>query len=450
MTSTHVLEKGVMTVAQLLADPNLVIPTYQRPYKWTGKNIAQLFSDISANKDKSSYRLGTLVFHIDGSRKNIVDGQQRTVSLLLAAHALIAARQADLDRNDLREQMNRLAQTMINPDFSSDTSRANIHENYLEIYRIVSRPEFTEGMIDFLLNKCEVVFFCLNDISEAFQFFDSQNARGRDLEPHDLLKAFHLREFSAEDEHLKAEVVSRWERSDTEELSGLFSRHLFRIRNWSRGASARYFGKEDTYLFKGVNIDRVERYPFVEPLRMAHHFVDDYNRQYQRKVDGGVLGFPFHLDQTIINGRRFFEMISHYQDKVAEITSGSLPELDGIAPRIMLAINRYEGRHRTGDRYVRSIYDCLLICYYDKFGASDMSRALEKAFIWAYGLRLRMQVVQLASADNHVLENNLFMLIRESVRPADFLNCKLPELDSIRSTRTEEIERLFREMHYCE
>ena len=32
----------------------------------------------------------------------------------------------------------------------------------------------------------------LQDISEAFQFFDSQNARGKDLEPHDLLKAYHL------------------------------------------------------------------------------------------------------------------------------------------------------------------------------------------------------------------------------------------------------------------
>jgi hypothetical protein len=30
--------------------------------------------------------------------------------------------------------------------------------------------------------------FALTDVSEAFQFFDSQNARGRDLESHDLLK----------------------------------------------------------------------------------------------------------------------------------------------------------------------------------------------------------------------------------------------------------------------
>lgn len=392
-------------------------------------------------------------------RKDIVDGQQRTISLLLAARALIKRNEEKkLDRKDLRGQLGELEERMVDPSFESKISKINIHNNYLEIFRIVSRSDFTEEHIDFLLNKCQVVTVALNDVSEAFQFFDSQNARGRDLEPHDLLKAYHLREFSAGDEPLKAKTVARWENSDTGELAALFAEYLYRIRNWSRGASARYFGKNDAGLFKGVNIETIASYPYVEQLRIAHHYVDHYNRQYERKIDGGSMGFPFHLDQMIINGRRFFEMTSHYQEKVERIRDeyrserglGGNTTLDGYAGRILHTINTYPARTRTGDCYVRAIFDCLLIYYIDKFGHAEISRAIEKIFIWAYSLRLKMEVVQLASMDNHVLENNLFKQIKEATRPTDFINLSLPVLSGMKSTKTEEIEALFRAMKYYE
>lgn len=81
---------------------------------------------------------------------------------------------------------------------------------------------FSEHDGDLLLNKCQVAVFILDDISEAFQFFDSQNARGRDLEPHDLLKAYHLREFSVQEEHLQAGAVAHWESLASNDLATLF------------------------------------------------------------------------------------------------------------------------------------------------------------------------------------------------------------------------------------
>jgi len=453
------LEKRIIKVRELLAESRLSIPQYQRPYKWTGKNITQLFADIATHKDKTAYRLGTIVFHAHDGRKDIVDGQQRTVTLMLAVRALIKLklREGNLDRKDLKEQLGVLDQAMVNPRFESEISKVNIHNNYLEISRIVARSDFTEELIDFLLNRCEVVTFALTDVSEAFQFFDSQNARGRDLEPHDLLKAYHLREFSESDEAAKADTVARWENSNTEELASLFAHYLYRIRNWAKGASARYFGKEDTPLFKGVNIETIARYPYVEQLRIAHHFVDHYNEQYERRIDGRALGFPFHLDQIIINGRRFFEMTAYYQDTVARIKDGSkLLELggdkglDGYAARILDTINNYPGMNRTGDRYVRAIFDCLLVYYIDKFGYAEISRAIEKIFIYAYTLRLKMQRVETASMDNYVLENNLFGLIKEATRPGEFINCNLPLLNEKRSSKTGEIETLFKNMRYYE
>ena len=453
------LSSKIISVYELLMDSALDIPQYQRPYKWTGKHINQLFSDIAIHKDKSAYRLGTIVFHQEGETKNIVDGQQRTISLLLAARALIQRnKEKKLERKDLQERLLKLEQAMVNPSFTSEISQKNIHSNYLEVARIVSRADFTEAHIDFFLNKCQVVAVALNDVSEAFQFFDSQNARGRDLEPHDLLKAYHLREFCPRDEQLKVATVARWESIDTKELATLFSQYLYRIRNWSKGTSARYFSKDDSDLFKGVNIDMVASYPYVEQMRIAHHFVDNYNGQYERKIDSRELGFPFHLDQIIINGRRFFELISHYQGKVARISAESwnghelvgAEGLDGYAQTIMDTLNSYSARTRTGDCYVRAMFDCLLIYYIDKFGHSDISRAIEKIFIWAYSLRLQMQVVQLASMDNHVLDNNLFRLIKEATRPADFINCSLPVLSGKKSTKTGEIEALFKAMKYYE
>lgn len=458
MTAYAPLNKGVLSVRQLLEDGCLAIPEYQRPYKWTGKNVSQMFSDIALHKDKGAYRLGTVVFHQHNGKRNIVDGQQRTISLMLAVLALINERlparagENSIKWPDLRKQLTQLGEYLqsFNPSFRSPISQANIHNNYLAVSRILSRPDFTEEMIYFLLNKCELVYFELKNISEAFQFFDSQNARGRDLEPHDLLKAFHLREFTPEDEPFKAEVVSHWESSDTDALAKLFSRYLFRIRNWSRGASARYFGKEHTHLFKGVNINRIDRYPYVEQLRMAHHFVDEYNQHYQHRIDGNHLPFPFHLDQIIINGRRFFEMIGHYQNKIGQIDARTLPTLEGFSSRILETISDYKGMHRTGDRYVRSIFDCLMITYIDKFGMVEIPRAVEKAFIWAYSLRLNMQVLQLASMDNYVLQNNMFLLIKESTQPADFLSIELPVLQESRASNVEPVEELFREMRYCE
>ena len=460
----------IISVYDLLKDEKLEIPQYQRPYKWTGKNINQLFSDIATHKDKSAYRLGTIVFHEEDGKKNIVDGQQRTISLMLAARALIKRNEEEqlkrneekqLKRNDLCDCLAELKKSMVNPSFTSEISQKNIHSNYLEVARIVSRSDFTEEHIDFFLKKCEVVVVSLKNVSEAFQFFDSQNARGRDLEPHDLLKAYHLREFSARDEHLKADTVAHWESCNTEQLASLFSQYLYRIRNWSKGASARYFSKDDSDLFKGVNIDAVASYPYVQQLRIAHHFVDDYNGQYERKIDLREMGFPFHLDQIIINGRRFFELVSHYQSKVARISAESwnghelvgVEGLDGFAKDIMDTINSYPARTRSGDCYVRTMFDCLLICYIDKFGHAEISRAIEKIFIWAYSLRLQMQVVQLASMDNHVLENNMFQLIKEATRPADFINCSLPVLNDnnyFKSEKTAVLRDLFRDMKYYE
>lgn len=443
------LHKEIITVADLVRKNKLRIPEYQRPYKWTVKNVNQLINDIYLHKNKGAYRLGTLIIHDDNGELNIVDGQQRTVTLLLIARAILEKRIISIKNPELSRLLNDLNNTLINPEFSNEISISNILINYSEITRHVAT--FDEDMIDFFFNKCQFIKFMLIDISEAFQFFDSQNARGKDLEVHDLLKAFHLREFSKEDEQSKTQVVETWESMETKELSNLFGEYLYRIKDWSRGNSARYFTKDNADLFKGINIEKIENYPYTEILRIAHFFIDRYNSSYERNIDLKISKFPFQLDQTIINGRRFFEMIAHYKkvfDTLSERLSNNA-QLSEIAILILNTINNYEGKKRSGDTYVRMIFDCALIYYIDKFGFRDISKAVEKIFIWAYSVRMRYQVIQLASIDNYVVyEKNLFKIISNANNPGEVLTVYLNKIEKNRSNKTEKIEELFIRLKY--
>jgi hypothetical protein len=127
-----------------------------------------------------------------------------------------------------------------------------------------------------------VVVITLDDLTEAFQFFDSQNARGKDLEPHDLLKAYHLREMSEIDEKEKSTIVHAWEDIESNKLSTLFENYLFRIRNWSKNRQARYFTKKDIDIFKGMNLVKEEQYNYTKFYAIANYYVDDHNIQYHR------------------------------------------------------------------------------------------------------------------------------------------------------------------------
>ncbi|WP_151723245.1 DUF262 domain-containing protein [Acinetobacter junii] len=457
---------GIWSVKELLLIlDQLRIPDYQRPYKWTEKNLNALVNDIHEHKDKSAYRLGSIVLHRNPNSDSdenidIVDGQQRTLTLMLLVWAIIQKPELDLKQEHLNEDLNEISEKidafMSKQKFNSDISHHNIYQNFNVAKRIVS-VNFSEQDIDFLLNNCQVAVFILDDVSEAFQFFDSQNARGRDLEPHDLLKAYHLREFSAQEQHLKAQTVAHWESLDSAHLAKLFSNYLFRIRLWSRGKSARYFNKDHVHLFKGIHLGQSDHHPYLEPLRIAHYFIDDYNAQYQRQIDRQEMSFPFQLDQMIINGRRFFEMVEHYEKQISKVVDHQDQSekisifgatLQDRANRIIKILNSYDARNRDGDRYVRTLFDSALIFYIDKFATDRLSEAIEKIFIWAYRCRISQYSVQLATIDNYVLEKNIFSLLKYAQSPSELIGWSLPIVDKQQGTNVVPLVELFKELNY--
>ena len=424
----------IITIETLLKIQKLQIPNYQRPYKWTQKNVNQLIDDILFHKNKKGYRLGTLVLHKDNEEGkeifNIVDGQQRVITIFLLAYCLSKQRKLDNKTDFLKFS------------FDNKISQNNIINNYNLIKSRIE--EFDNFNIEFFLNKCELVKVVIDDVQEAFQFFDSQNARGKDLEPHDLLKAFHLREMNNSTESEKIKVVEEWENLASKELTNLFANYLFKIKNWSKGNSAYDFTKNDIDIFKGVNL-KVQNYPFMKQLQINNYYVDKQNEA--QRVNNYHLDYPFQIDQVVINGKRFFEMVIYYNNLIKNISA--LKETfkkDTAEYDILNTLDTYKGHNRSGDRYVRNLFNCALVYYIDKFGKIDLDKAVKKLFIWAYNLRFKLYSVKLVSVDNYAIgrheyaNESIFRKIYYATNHNEIL------LLNINSIKKEEMKREIKEL----
>ena len=232
-------ENGVsaVTVDELLKQ-GLRIPNYQRPYSWDVSTALQLVDDISealrdTERKDIPYVLGAIILHDDGEYLNVVDGQQRLLTLRMILAAL----------DPINHQ--------ISMSGNSDTPVSLV---WIELQRRLSQLEDKKEFLDFICHKCQLVRIVTDDIDEAFRVFDSQNYRGKPLAPHDLLKAHHLREMHDESAAMKVAVVEAWEAVNDEDLDRLFSTFLYRISKWSRGESSLEFTIRDIGMFKGILI----------------------------------------------------------------------------------------------------------------------------------------------------------------------------------------------------
>lgn len=425
------------------------IPTYQRPYKWTAKNVNQLISDINFFKDKPAYRLGTLVLHKYGNNLDIVDGQQRIITLALLLSFLFERyNESQLVKNHqvLRDAIKDFC------DRISFTNRYSLHNVVENMNTIATRSDdLTEDFFDFLLRKCEFVSVSLNKISEAFQFFDSQNARGKDLEGHDLLKAFHLREMdptclTAQD----TENINDWQNEDTKTLRDIFLT-LFRAKYWSLGKSARFYTKDDTHVFKGVSLKERNRYPFYQMEIIAHIYIEYYLKSPDRIVDGSRMEYPYNLDDQIVNGSRFFDMIRHYSSLINKLQKEEVYKDIPKAKEVLDLVFKkdgYDGSNRTGDVYVQSMFKTVLLYYVDRFGFVELNKVVPKLFLWAFTCRLKNTAVQLASIDKYATqEDSILRVIHNAHTPDDILNVVLETINEgdIRCSKCGEIINTFKD-----
>ncbi|MCW9710519.1 DUF262 domain-containing protein [Avibacterium sp. 21-586] len=429
MSQEIVETQKIVTKIQKIGDivkKELSIPDYQRPYKWTSKNIIQLLNDLYFNfeKGKKVYRVGSIVIHHDkkDNKHNIVDGQQRLISLSLILYLLNNNNDSILTLPLLKEKLPHTisADNLIN--------NKNAAKQFMQD-RVKDNAEFA----NYILKVCELVYIELNDIDEAFQFFDAQNARGKSLAPYDLLKAYHLRVLKTDkvDKETTYQCVENWENAVSSEIANLeqvISNTLFRLRRWYKYQHAESFTNKELDTFKGYNAD--DNYPYINQ-QLANFNLYKLYRILPTRIDRRFSQLSFQSTQPIINGELFFRYVEHYRESYvflfhkkngflnkSEIFDKKLTEKGGL----LHFIDSYPGAYRVGDRYIKNLFQCLVMLYYDKFGQEHLVQAIEKCFKWCYRIRLMQGRVFYRTIENQVYaENSLFFHLIKSDNPREFL-----------------------------
>lgn len=374
---------------------NLAIPDYQRPYKWTKRNINELLTDISKAieegqkyGDSYKYRIGTILIHNSQDGKSyIVDGQQRILSIALVCLYLFPSFRSDLT----------------NHCFTDDVSKQNIRDNYMFIQQwfTLQSDEEKNRFLEALKRIIEVIVITVNEESEAFQLFDSQNSRGKPLYPHDLLKAYHLREMTSslsEMEH----AVKKWEDEEPSEIKELFSDYIFPIYNWSKKTKTDTFSDRYIEVFKGADIK--ESYTYAMRAFKSSPF--------------------FQISEPFIAGNDFFEYVGHYIQMLRDIKK----ELEKNGD--FSAIQEILSDRSSGLKYCKILFYCALLSYYDRFHCFDKMAVL-RLFTWSFMIRIDMQHLGYDTINKYAIgeynvqySNNLpvFSLIANARKHADISN----------------------------
>lgn len=372
------------------------IPFYQRPYRWQTSHVETLLSTIRDNMNKEEYRIGSIILNPNAKtgKFDIVDGQQRLTTLSLIF--------MNLEENSSKR---------LTCQYRHIESKQNIYRNYQFIKNWINRPDFDkENFKRFILERCSVVVIVAENLSEAFQMFDSQNGRGKELEAYNLLKAYHLRAIDNENTQIditdeKIEIDRQWEEAvlmntyeSDKSLLKYIMNELYRIRQWGKLQRAGYFGKSKIKEFKGIQFNnrRSELPLHNRSFLLYMYFTEKKNVANRNAVDNNNQNPFVSINMDIINGKLFFSYVQTYVSAYNYLFKSKASEGSPIFQfrkdfdKYCLS---YGGAHRTGDIYVREMYVAMIISLYDRFGEKYVDRWYKILYILAYRKRLESESV---------------------------------------------------------
>ena len=402
---------NIETVDEIF-EKSLVIPAYQRPYKWQTKHIKQLVDDIRSYFEQvqdgradgnAKCRLGTIVLHKNKAGYDIVDGQQRLTSLFLLLYVL----------NNNEDPFN---SKFLEQEFNHTQSMVNIRKNHQFLQSYVQELGDNDHLANFktyILQNCDFAVVVLDNLDEAFQYFDSQNSRGKSLEAYDLLKAYHLREMGDVCDVYR--LVETWEKNATMKadapnqpfwLKLIINDILSRYRRWELKMSAESFEKQDVDIFKGLSHQKQQN--FLKLFKRYAHEIQ--------------------MNGVILDGEQFFEYIEHYKAQYESLfADGGLvnhPKI--VIPNTQTPLFRHLKQHSTinkGDGFVFMLFVIMVMRYYDKFGGYRLDKAVVKIARWAYFLRFYHKSIYFSSVEKHLSEaNGLYVALQQAIEPEQFLS----------------------------
>ncbi len=331
---------------------HLSIEAYQRPYKWSIRSALALFGDIASAKDKQidEYRIGTIILHKKSNDCfGIVDGQQRLTTLALLLKCL--GHELDFVKNIC---------------FSNASFNA-IRKNYQALLSRVT-VDNNQSLISYILDNCKVLEITTDNQEEAFQFFDSQISRGKALEPHDLLKAFHLREMADTNDHYgKIRLVQAWENTPSVDISKLFAYYLYPITRWIKGADGFFYSSKKIDAFKGIPKSDL-------PYAVYYECASKH----------------FQLEFSFLAGRCFFEYCKNYLNLLNYVKKHS---------------SSFEHSFkRDGDIYTIQLFECALLLFADRFGTDSINDHVKRILLkYAFTFRSKRQLVYRTGINKYVL-----------------------------------------------
>lgn len=241
---------AIENFSKLIKSPsNYTVPRFQRDYSWTEDNWNDLWLDVKGLHDgKYTERyMGYLVFHPKGKTNEIIDGQQRliTISLLILAFIENIKKFSDLDF-DVPRKINVLKNDYIASEKIKKgqfISKLELNENNNDLYhsfisgnpmsrrRLVKSERLMKDCLTWFIEKVSELEFkdademgtFVEDIASSFYFsilyvaddvnayivFETLNARGVKLSSADLLKNYLFQKVS-NDENKLYKVQRKW------------------------------------------------------------------------------------------------------------------------------------------------------------------------------------------------------------------------------------------------
>lgn len=421
------INAGIKKVNEVLID-HLVIPNYQRPYRWTLENVRLLLEDIdnSWRNRKSSYRIGSVILNKKGNQLNIVDGQQRITTILLILKSLNS------------KYGENLRSMLIYKHIDSQNAIVS-NKNFIDLWmaeNIANKEDFE----NYIWEYCEFVEISVNDLSEAFQMFDSQNGRGKELEAYNLLKAYHIRAMEADTFEKKVFCDKNWEGAaryqtnknrehTTDLLRQLVNEQLYRTRLWSRKEIALSFSKKQIKEFKGIAINKNQPIDFPYQNRellqvvMENYFetlkvpVEGLKPRFKKSVPENINVFC-SINQSILNGKNFFDYIETYVEIYKRLFLSEFEDM--VEFKKFVKTNcQYSGSQRDGDKFLFELYKSLIILIFDKFGEEMVDRYHKILYLLVYRFRLEKEQVRYTSVAEYAVETRIFNIIEQAKSFAD-------------------------------
>lgn len=297
-TATNVEATAVNTIEWLAAGTTtIVVPVYQRQYRWDIGGCERLLSDVRAvarQDDAHRHFIGSILSAEDGSDSRsdliLIDGQQRITTLMLLVAALHHAVR-DTDPAMAAE----LERVLVRPD-APERTKLRPHDAWADLYESVvldrrddadRESRFDDNYAFFRsqihaeeapriwrgLQKLEHVSITLGAQANAQQIFESLNSTGEPLRDHELIHNYILMGLThAEQLDVEARFWLPIERH-TGEAIGAFWRHYL-VMTTGRELAAN--GEHGVYSAFRRSFPRVDVAHLQSDAENWRHFAEIY------------------------------------------------------------------------------------------------------------------------------------------------------------------------------